>query len=175
MTRTTILPYRNRWPRIAPNAYVAPGCSVIGDVVMGAESSLWFNCVVRGDVSYVRMGARSNVQDGTIIHTATGDGPTLIGADVVVGHMCLLHACVLHDACLIGMGAVVMDFAVVESGAWVAAGALVTEGKRVKAGELWMGRPAKLKRQVSAEERQTIAQIARHYVRRGREYRLAAP
>ncbi|CAI8007158.1 N-acetyl-gamma-glutamyl-phosphate reductase [Geodia barretti] len=115
---------------VAPNAFVAAGSSVIGDVVLGAQSSVWFNCVLRGDVNYIRVGARSNVQDGTIIHTATADGPTLIGEDVVVGHMCLLHACVLEDGCMIGMGATVMDYAVVETGAWVAAGALVTPGKR---------------------------------------------
>ena len=143
MSAGLLLPYRHRWPQVAPSAFVATGSTVIGDVILGAQSSIWFNCVLRGDVNYIRMGARSNVQDGTIIHTATADGPTLIGDDVVVGHMCLLHACILEDACMIGMGATVMDFAVVESGAWVAAGALVTPGKRVKSGEMWMGRPAK--------------------------------
>ena len=142
MSAGLLLPYRHHWPRVAPSAFVAAGSSVIGDVVLGAESGIWFNCVLRGDVNHIRVGARSNVQDGTIIHTATADGPTLIGEGVVVGHMCLLHACVLEDGCMIGMGATVMDYAVVESGAWVAAGALVTPGKRVKGGEMWMGRPA---------------------------------
>ena len=131
MSAGLLLPYRHRWPQVGPDAFVAAGSSVIGDVVLGARSSIWFNCVLRGDVNYIRVGARSNVQDGTIIHTATADGPTLIGEGVVVGHQCLLHACVLEDGCMIGMGATVMDFAVVETGAWVAAGALVPPGKRV--------------------------------------------
>ena len=173
MSAGLLLPYRHHWPRVAPNAFVAAGSSVIGNVVLGAESSIWFNCVLRGDVNHIRVGARSNVQDGTIIHTATADGPTLIGEGVVVGHMCLLHACVLEDGCMIGMGATVMDYAVVESGAWVAAGALVTPGKRVKGGEMWMGRPAKPVRQVSNAERETIVSIARRYATRAREYRLA--
>jgi carbonic anhydrase/acetyltransferase-like protein (isoleucine patch superfamily) len=171
MSSGTVLPHRNRWPRIAPNAFIAPGSTVIGDVEMAPESSVWFNCAVRGDVNPVRIGPRSNVQDGTIIHTATKEGPTIIGADVVVGHMCLLHACILEDACMVGMGAIVMDYAVVETGAWVAAGALVPPGKRVRSGELWMGRPAKHVRDVSNSEREQITRIARNYVQRAHEYR----
>ena len=174
MSAGLLLPYRHRWPKVALNAFVAAGSSVIGDVVLGAQSSIWFNCVLRGDVNPIRVGARSNVQDGTIIHTATADGPTLIGEGVVVGHMCLLHACVLEDGCMIGMGATVMDFAVVESGAWVAAGALVTPGKRVKSGEMWMGRPARPVRAVSNAERETIASIARRYATRAGEYRATS-
>jgi len=165
-----IISYREITPSFAPDVYVAPGCSLIGDVEMAAKSSLWFNCVVRGDVNPVRIGARSNVQDGTIIHTATKDGPTLIGEDVVVGHQCILHACILEDACMVGMGAVVMDYSVVESGAWVAAGALVPPNKRVKSGELWMGRPAKFARAVSEAEIAQIARIAANYVARAKEY-----
>ena len=171
MSAGLLLPYRHRWPQVAPNAFVAAGSSVIGDVTLGPEASVWFNCVLRGDVDRICVGARSNVQDGTIIHTATADGPTLIGEGVVVGHMCLLHACILEDACMIGMGATVMDYAVVESGAWVAAGALVTPGKRVKSGEVWMGRPAKAVRTVTNAERETIESIARRYATRAREYR----
>ncbi len=165
-----ILPFRNVWPRFAPTAYVAPGASVIGDVEMATESSLWFGGVIRGDVNYVRIGARSNIQDGTVIHTATRDGPTLIGEDVVIGHQCLLHACILEDACMIGMGAVVMDYSVVETGAWVAAGALVPPNKRVKSGEMWMGTPAKCVRQVRNTEREEIARVAAAYAARAKEY-----
>ena len=165
-----IIPYRNMTPRFAPDVYVAPGASVIGDVEMAEQSSLWFNSVVRGDVNRVRIGARSNVQDGTVIHTATKDGPTLIGDDVVVGHQCLLHACILEDACMVGMGAVIMDYAVVESGAWVAAGALITPNKRVKSGELWMGRPAKFVRPVSDAETDQIARTVANYVAHAKEY-----
>ncbi|MBT5780077.1 MAG: gamma carbonic anhydrase family protein [Rhodospirillaceae bacterium] len=165
-----IIPYRNVTPRFAPDVYVAPGASIIGDVEMAEQSSLWFNSVVRGDVNPVRIGARSNVQDGTVIHTATKDGPTLIGEDVVVGHQCLLHACILEDACMVGMGAVIMDYAVVESGAWVAAGALVTPNKRVKSGELWMGRPAKFVRAVSDAEVEQIARTVANYVALAKQY-----
>ena len=174
MSAGLLLPYRHRWPSVAPSAFVAAGSSVIGDVVLGAQSSIWFNCVLRGDVNRIRVGARSNVQDGTIVHTATADGPTIIGDGVVVGHMCLLHACVLEDGCMIGMGATVMDYAVVESGAWVAAGALVTPGKRVKSGEMWMGRPARPARMVSNAERETIEIIAQRYANRTNEYRAAS-
>lgn len=175
MDDISILPHRGKTPRIAPDAYIAPGCRIIGDVVIGAGASVWFNSVIRGDVNYVRIGARSNIQDSTIIHTATIDGPTIIGEDVVVGHMCLLHACHLEDGCLVGMGATVMDNAVVEPGGWVGAGALVTEGKRVKSGELWLGRPAKFKRTLRDDEAQHIARIAKNYVIRGREYRAETP
>ena len=174
MSAGLLLPYRHRWPHVAPSAFVAAGSSVIGDVVLGAEASVWFNCVLRGDVNRIHVGARSNIQDGTVIHTATADGPTLVGDGVVVGHMCLLHACVLEDGCMIGMGATVMDYAVVESGAWVAAGALVTPGKRVKSGELWLGRPARPARAVSNAERETIEIIARRYATRAGEYRAVS-
>ena len=168
-----ILPFRNVWPRFAPSAYVAPGASIIGDVEMAEQASLWFGGVIRGDVNYVRVGARSNIQDGTVIHTATKDGPTVIGEDVVIGHQCLLHACILENACMIGMGAVVMDYSVVETGAWVAAGALVPPKKRVKSGELWMGTPAKFVRSVSIAERDEIDRVAAAYAARGREYSKA--
>ena len=169
-TGAHILPYRNVWPRFAPSVFVAPGASFIGDVEMARDSSLWFGGVIRGDVNYVRIGPRSNIQDGTVIHTATRDGPTLIGEDVVVGHQCMLHACILEDTCMIGMGAVVMDYSVVESGAWVAAGALVPPNKRIKSGELWMGSPAKFVRAVSNAEREEIARIAAAYAARAKEY-----
>lgn len=165
-----IIPYRNIRPRFAPGVFVAPGASVIGDVEMARDSSLWFNCVVRGDVNPVRIGARSNIQDGTVIHTATEDGPTVIGENVVVGHQCLLHACILEDACMVGMGAVIMDYSVVESGAWVAAGALVPPNKRIKSGELWMGRPAKYLRPVSNAETAQIARTVANYAERAKEY-----
>ena len=169
-----ILPYHGVFPRIAPSAFVAPGVSIIGDVEIGEEASVWFSCAIRGDVNFVRIGPRSNIQDGTIIHTSTGEGgQTVIGADVTVGHQCLLHACRLDDACLVGMGAIVMDKAQVETGGWVGAGGMITEGKRVKSGELWLGRPAKFARELKPEERAHIPALAGRYVVRGREYRAA--
>jgi len=166
-----ILPYRDVAPRIAPDAFVAPGAAVIGDVEIGARSSVWFGCVLRGDVNYVRIGARTNLQDGTVVHVAS-DGPaTIIGDDVTVGHGAVIHACSLENGCFVGIRATVMDGAVVESGAMVAAGALVTPDKRVPAGELWAGAPARKVRELGEEEFAAYAAIAAHYVNLAREYR----
>ncbi|MFN7902316.1 MAG: gamma carbonic anhydrase family protein [Holosporales bacterium] len=165
-----ILPFQGIMPRLALGAWVAPGAAVIGDVTLGEKSSIWFNCTVRGDVNYVRVGARTNVQDNTCIHVTRVTHPTIIGAGITIGHGAVLHGCVLEDDCFIGMGAVILDGAVVESGAYVAAGALVTPGKRVKAGELWAGRPAKMLRSVTDEEKAFIAISAENYVRLAAEY-----
>ena len=170
MSTGTILPYRGQMPRIAEGAFIAPGSTVTGDVEMAEGASLWFNCVARGDVNRIRIGARTNIQDGSVIHVSGGPGETIIGADVVVGHMCLIHACRLEDACMVGMGATVMDGAVVETGAWVGAGALVTPGKHIKTGEMWMGSPARPVREVRESELEEIARIARDYHRLAQEY-----
>ncbi len=152
MAAALILSYQGVHPDIHPEAFVAPGAVVIGDVVVGAGSSVWFNCVVRGDVHYIRVGERTNIQDGTIVHVTGGKLATHIGSDITIGHGCVLHACTLEDGCFVGMGTVILDGAVVESGAMVAAGALVTPGKRVRTGELWAGNPAKLLRTLSPDE-----------------------
>ncbi len=166
-----LLPYRDQRPRVAPDAFVAPGAVVVGDVEVGAASSIWFGSVVRGDVHHVRIGARTNVQDGTVIHVTHTGIPTLIGDEVTIGHRCVIHACTLGDRTLIGMGAIVMDEAVVESGAMVAAGALVSPGKRVAAGELWAGIPARPVRRLEPEEVAILAERAAHYVGLAAEYR----
>ncbi|KAA5607625.1 gamma carbonic anhydrase family protein [Roseospira marina] len=166
-----LMPYRGVWPTIAPDAFVAPGASVIGDVVIGPGSSVWFGCAIRGDVHEIRIGADTNIQDGTVIHVTKGRFGTYIGDGITIGHKALIHACTLEDGCFIGMGAVVMDGCVIESGAMVAAGALVTPGKRVKAGELWAGSPAKLKRPLTDEDTAGWPAQAEHYAALGREYR----
>jgi carbonic anhydrase/acetyltransferase-like protein (isoleucine patch superfamily) len=168
-----ILPYRDRAPRIAESAFVAPTATVIGDVEIGAEASLWFGVIVRGDVNKIRIGARTNVQDATMIHCTGmgGDFPTLIGDDVTIGHMCVIHGCTLEDKCMIGIKAVVLDGAVVESGAMVAAAALVTPGKRVKAGELWGGSPARKLRDLTQEDRALIERLPGRYAALGGEYK----
>ena len=171
MTGPILLPYRGVMPRVAKSAFIAPGVALIGDVEIGEEATIWFNCALRGDVAPIRVGARTNIQDGTIVHTSSGV-PTIIGAGVTIGHQCLIHACTLDDACLVGMGAIVMDRAHVETGGWVGAGAMVTENKRIKAGELWLGRPAKFARAVNEEERARIIGLAERYVGRGKEYRV---
>jgi carbonic anhydrase/acetyltransferase-like protein (isoleucine patch superfamily) len=166
-----ILPYRGVWPTIAEDAFIAPGASVIGDVAIGAGSSVWFGCTVRGDVHEIRIGAGTNIQDGTVVHVTKGKFGTYIGDNITIGHKALIHACTLEDGCFIGMGAVVMDGCVIEKGAMVAAGALVTPGKRVKAGELWAGSPAKLKRTLTDEDTAGWPAQAAHYAALGREYR----
>lgn len=166
-----ILPYKGILPTIHPDAFIAPGAVVIGDVHIGAESNIWFGCVIRGDVNIIRIGTRTNIQDGTVVHVTRKTGPTIIGSGITIGHQALLHACTLEDGCFIGMGATVMDFAVVESGAFVGAGALVTPKKRIPAGETWAGNPAKLFRAVSEAEAAFIPVSAQNYVDLAREYK----
>lgn len=179
-----ILPYRGIMPRIDPAAFIAPGAVVIGDVEIGAESSVWFGCVVRGDVNKIRIGKRTNIQDGTVIHVASGeqpvsatskiprDGyPTLIGDDVTVGHMALLHACTIESNAFVGMKSAVMDGARVESWGMLAAGALLTAGKTVKSGQLWAGSPAKFWRELSDADRAQFPLRSGQYAALGQEYR----
>jgi len=165
-----IMDYGGTSPDIAADAFIAPNAAVIGDVVIGAQSSIWFACTVRGDGNFIRIGARTNIQDGTVIHVDSASLPTIIGDDVTVGHMALIHACTLEDGSFVGMAATVMDGAVVESGAMVAAGALVTPGKRVAAGELWAGSPAKKWRDLTDHERATLTDAAAHYVELAKGY-----
>ena len=167
----TILPFGGKLPNIDPSAFIAPTAVVIGDVVIGPDSGIWYGCVIRGDVNELRIGARVNIQDGTVMHVATHGPGCYIGDDVSVGHMALLHACTLEDGAFVGMKACVMDGAVVESGGMVAAGALVTPGKRVKAGELWAGSPAKAMRELNDDDRRNMAWTASHYIDLAREHR----
>lgn len=151
-------------PRIDRTSYVAPTAVVIGDVMIGGQSSLWFGVIARGDINEIRIGERTNIQDGTVIHvSSTGQG-TVIGNDVTVGHMAVLHSCTLEDRSFVGIKACVMDDARVESGAMVAAGALVTPGKIVRTGELWAGVPARFSRALKQEEVDMIRWIPEHYV-----------
>ncbi len=168
-----LVPYRGVLPTLAPDVYLAPGCTVIGDVTIGAGSSIWFGCVVRGDVRPIAIGERSNVQDGTIIHVTRDGLATHIGSDVLIGHACIIHACTLEDRAFIGMGAVIMDGAVVESEGMLAAGALLTPGKRIPARQLWAGRPARFVRDLSDAEIAESAERTAHYVELAAEYRKA--
>lgn len=184
-----ILPYRGMLPRIHPTAFIAPGAVIVGDVEIGPETSVWFGCVIRGDVNKIRIGARANIQDGTVIHVASGDQParmgpgsapppwqghpTMIGDDVTVGHMALLHACTLETRAFVGMKAAVMDGATVQSEGMLAAGALLTPGKTVRKGELWAGSPAKFWRNLSPEDIAQFDLRARQYTELANEYRAA--
>ena len=159
-------------PTLGERVYVDAAATVIGDVVLGEDASVWPGTVIRGDVNFVRIGARTNVQDGTIIHV-THDGPygkpggfaTVIGADVTIGHAAVVHACVIEDACLIGMGSTVLDGAVVRKHGFVGAGAVVAPGKVVGEGELWLGNPARCVRVLSDKEIEQLYYSAQHYVR----------
>jgi len=166
-----ILPYKGVLPRIHDSAFIAHTAVITGDVEIGTDSSVWFGCVMRGDVHQIRVGARTNIQDGTIVHCAKGKFPCLIGSDITIGHAAILHACTLEDGCFVGMGATVMDGAIVESGAMVAAGALVPPGKVVKKGELWGGSPAKLMRPLSEAELAFFPVSVKNYVELARDYK----
>lgn len=148
----TILAFAGKYPQIHDSAFIAPGARLIGDVTIGPEASVWYNCVLRGDIHRIEVGARSNVQDGTVIHvegprpaaSSPTDGcPTIIGEDCVIGHMAVVHGAVLEDCAFVGMGAVAMDYARICTGGMLGAGALLSPGKVIPAGEIWVGRPAK--------------------------------
>ncbi len=159
-----IHPYRQTLPRLGERVFLAPSAHLAGDVEAGDDASFWFHTAARGDVHWIRVGARTNVQDGTILHVTHETHPLAIGADVVIGHSCMIHGCTLEDGCLVGIGARVLDGAVVESGAQVGAGAVVTPGTRVPAGQLAVGIPARVVRPLSDSERANILEIARRYV-----------
>jgi carbonic anhydrase/acetyltransferase-like protein (isoleucine patch superfamily) len=173
-----VMPYKGVLPQIAADAFIAPTAVVIGAVEVGAEASIWFGCVLRGDSNTIKIGPRTNIQDGTVIHVnhereGAAGTKTTIGADVTVGHMALLHACTVDDGAFIGMKACLMDGVHVESGAMVAAGALVTPGKRIRKGELWAGSPAKLMRPLTEKEMAYFAYSAEHYCKVAATYRNA--
>ncbi len=145
----SIISVNGKTPRIDPSAFIAPGCRIIGDVEIGADVSVWYNCVIRADVNIIRIGARTNVQDGTVLHcdSATPGGPpdgwpTIIGEDVLIGHMAMVHGCILKDRAFVGLGSIIMSGCTVESDAMLAAGALLAPGKTVPHRQLWTGRPA---------------------------------
>ena len=151
-------------PRIDPTAWVAPGAQVVGDVELGPGASIWYNVVVRGDVMPIRIGARSNIQDGSIVHVTRALAATSIGEDVLVGHMAIIHGCTLMDRSFVGLGAIVMDGCVIEPDGMLGAGALLSPGKVIKGRELWLGRPAKFVRPLSDEEVERNRRGAAGYV-----------
>jgi len=165
-------PFLDQSPRLGQRVWIDPAATVIGDVEIGDDASLWPGAVVRGDVNYIRIGARSNLQDQCVVHV-THDGPngppgglaTLIGEDVTVGHGAIIHACTIGDASLVGMGAIVLDGARVEKNGFVGAGAVVAPGKVVGSGELWLGNPARCVRRLSPAEIDYFLYSAQHYVR----------
>lgn len=168
-----ILPFQGQLPQIHPSAYIADNATIIGDTQISEDVGVWFGCVVRGDVNEIRIGARTNIQDLTMIHCAERGQGTYLGKDITVGHSAVLHACSVEDGAFIGIQACVMDDCIVEQGAMVAAGALVTPGKIVKANEVWGGSPAKKLRDINENDRAFFALNLDRYVRLARTYQAA--
>ena len=162
-------------PQVDDNAFIAANAVVIGDVSIGVDASVWFGCVIRGDVQHISIGARSNIQDCTVIHASTNGPPTLIGEDVTVGHSAVLHACTLENCAFVGIGACVLDRAIVRAGGMLAAGAVLTPGKVVNPGELWGGNPARLLRELRTDERDGMIINVQRYVALAQHYRSAHP
>lgn len=163
-------PFGEKSPSVHASAFVAPGAVVVGDVEVGERSSIWFGCVLRGDVNAIRIGARTNVQDLTTIHVTSRTHPTVVGDEVTIGHRVVLHGCTVKDRCLVGIGSVVMDGAVVGPEAVVGAGALVPPGMVVPPRTLVMGSPAKVKRDLAPEEIEALRRSAENYVEYAARY-----
>ncbi|EDY84019.1 Bacterial transferase hexapeptide repeat protein [Verrucomicrobiia bacterium DG1235] len=156
--------FLDKTPHVPASAYVAKQATVIGDVRLGENASVWPSCVLRGDINYIEVGDRSNVQDGTIVHLAD-ELPVRIGKDVTIGHAAIIHACTIEDECLIGMGATVLDGAVIGHNSIIGAGALVTPRTQIPPGSMVMGAPAKVKRALTQEEQAKIKSWADKYVK----------
>ena len=175
----TIIPIHSKTPTIDPSAFVAPGCVIVGDVTIGPESSVWYNCVLRADVSRIVIGARTNIQDGSVVHCdpeRPGDpegSPTIIGDDVLVGHLAMIHGCRIEDRGFVGLGAIAMNKAVIGSDAMLAAGAMLTEGKVMNAGELWGGRPARKMRDLDDAAIAGMRMGVAHYAHNAKDHAQA--
>ena len=175
----TIVHFAGKSPKIHESAFIAPGCRIIGDVEIGPDANIWYNCVIRADVNQIRIGARSNVQDGSVIHCDAPDEhypggfPTLIGEDVLIGHMAMVHGCVLEDRAFVGLGAIVMDGARIESDGMLAAGAQLTQNKIIGSRQLWVGRPAKFVRDLSDAAIAEMQGGVKRYVENGRLHAAA--
>lgn len=156
---------RGKTPQFGKNCYLAENATIVGDVIMGDDCSVWFQAVVRGDVHWICIGDRVNIQDGAVIHCTYERAPTTIGNDVSIGHRAIVHGCTLHDRVLVGMGAIVMDHAVVEENVLIAAGAVVLEGMRLESGHIYAGVPARKVKELPEETfRDTVERIARNYI-----------
>ena len=166
--------YRGRMPQIAPSAYIDPAAVVIGDVSIGEDSSVWPCAVIRGDVNWIRIGARTNIQDGSVLHVMKDEYPLQIGDNVTIGHATVLHGCTIESRCLIGMGSVILNNAKIGAGSIIAAGSLVPEGTVVPPGSLFMGHPGRFRRALTAEDQEAIDRYAERYVGYKETYRSEA-
>ena len=165
-----LIAYRGILPAVAADAFVAPTATIVGDVQVGSEAGIWFGVILRGDVNFIRIGRRTNLQDGTIVHVTSGTHPTVIGDGVTVGHGVKLHGCTIADGCLIGIGAIVLDGAVIGEQSMVAAGSLVVPGTVVPPRSLVIGSPGKIKRILSDQESELLLLLAARYVAYRLEY-----
>lgn len=170
MPGSAILPYKGKQPVLGEGVFIAAGAQIIGDTEIGDESSIWFNTVIRGDCNYIRIGKRSNIQDGTVVHVTNTYFPTLIGDDVTVGHGVVLHGCRISNLCLIGMGAVVMDDVTIPERCVVAAGSLVPPGKTFNPGTLIRGNPAREVRALTDKEIADLERSVQYYLEYKRGY-----
>jgi len=167
-----IHPYKGIYPVIHPTVFVVDSAIIIGDVVIGEYSSVWFNAVIRGDVNYIRIGKRTNIQDLCMLHVTKDTHPLILGDDITVGHSVTLHGCTIKNRCLIGMGATILDGAIIEEDCIIGAGAVVTEGSIIKSGTLAVGVPARPKRPLTEEEKARIVQSAKNYIEYSKTFRL---
>ncbi len=168
-----LLSYKGRAPQIDPTAFIQPSAQIVGDVIIGAQSSVWFNVVIRGDVNHIRIGARTNVQDNATVHVTRERWPTILGDDITIAHGVILHGCRIADRCLIGIGAIVMDGVEIAEDCLIAAGSLVTPGTKIPAGQLVLGSPGKVVRPLRDEELAHLKQSAANYVEYADTYRGA--
>ena len=169
-----IRPYRGKRPEIAASAYIDPAAVIIGDVVIGADSSVWPCAVIRGDVHHIRIGARTNIQDGCVLHVMRDEYPLILGDDITVGHSVTLHGCTVESRCLIGIGAIILNGVTVGTGSIVAAGSLVTERTVIPPGSLVVGQPGKVKRMLTGIDQSAIDAYAKRYVEYKNIYREEA-
>jgi carbonic anhydrase/acetyltransferase-like protein (isoleucine patch superfamily) len=165
--------YQQHTPKVASSAWLADSADVVGRVDIGEDSSIWYKSVLRGDVNFIRIGKRTNIQDLTMIHNSS-DTPCIVGDDVTIGHSVVLHGCEIQDGCLVGMGSTVMDHAVLEAGCFLAAGSLVPERKVLRGGYLYAGSPAKERRALTDKEKNFLLKSAEHYVKLSKEHQETA-
>lgn len=170
-----IIAFNEKSPKVHETAFLAPDAVIIGDVEVGEQASVWFGSVLRGDVNYIRIGDRTNIQDGTVIHVSSKDHPTILEDNITVGHRVTLHGCYVESECLIGIGSIILDGARIGSNSLVAAGSLVTPKTHIPPGSLVMGSPARVKRPLTADEIAGLKASWQNYVELSARYRKNSP
>ena len=165
-----ILPFKGAMPKIGKNVFLAENAVVIGDVEIGDNTNIWYGVVIRGDVNFIRIGSRTNIQDGTIIHVGRADGPTIIGDNITIGHMCLIHACILKNNSFIGMHSTILDYAMIGEYSLIGAKSLVAMKRNIPDYEIWYGNPIRKQKDIDEKIKKMIADSATHYCKLANEY-----